>query len=427
MCFLCSHHTCLLQDAQAACLADAGPPRRCAGFLWRAVRAQRASTAHSHVAAASAGSFLPLSFERVTHTTRHLDDVSTDVYQHACWPLEGTTSVVAVMTTVPRPKGVSYVARAAASVLSEALPLLVVAGNGHEGEGEASEAETWAFAQPGGVRFVRIPDDVTAAASSSKPPTAVRRGNSFGGQATQWGKRQNGRGSRMHRPARLPPRRLGPTPTRLTVFDWRARESAHWAWAVDLALMCSDAPFVLYLEDDMLLAQGAGDDLVDRLREWATRGKGPSNATQGAEKATAKHSSPAGLPPVRRANTPQPPIPDFPGLGWLGLSLWSADDLPDGHACANCYTKALVLPRHNAAVLARYVAAWIWDKPVDWLIADIERNGGGRLRALVPNLAEHVGDQSSLAGMRREWQRSAWFKKHPFTASGEGGHSAAAG
>ena len=101
--------------------------------------------------------------------------------------------------------------------------------------------------------------------------------------------------------------------------------------------------------------------------------------------------------------------------------------MPDGHACANCYTKALVLPRHNAAVLARYVAAWIWDKPVDWLIADIERNGGGRLRALVPNLAEHVGDQSSLAGMRREWQRSAWFKKHPFTASGEGGHSAAAG
>ena len=358
-----------------------------------------------------------------------MDDVSTDVYQHACWPLDGTTSVVAVMTTVPRPKGVSYVARAAASVLSEALPLLMVAGDGHEAEGDASDAESWAFSQPGGVRFVRIPDDVTSAASSKPPGRAVRRGNSFAGQATQWGKRHHGARTagdgRTQRTARQPPRRTGPSPSRLSVFDWRARESAHWAWAVELALQSSDAPFVLYLEDDVLLAQGAGDALVDRLREWAARGSGPSNATRGAEKAIAMHSSAAGKPPVRRSAAPQPPIPDFPALGWLGLSLWSADDLPDGHACANCYTKALVLPRHNAAVLATYVAAWIWDKPVDWLIADIERNGGGRLRALVPNLAEHVGDQSSLEGLRREWQRSAWFKKHAFTASGEGGHRAA--
>jgi len=76
---------------------------------------------------------------------------------------------------------------------------------------------------------------------------------------------------------------------------------------------------------------------------------------------------------------------------------------------------------------------------VDWLLADVERASGSRLRALVPALAEHVGcvpplpqgkptgranlvicrDQSSLAGMRREWQRSAYFKHVPFKGAGE--------
>lgn len=77
---------------------------------------------------------------------------------------------------------------------------------------------------------------------------------------------------------------------------------------------------------------------------------------------------------------------------------------------------------------------------MDWLLADVERASGTRLRALVPALAEHVGcaplagesvplslltqrhscrDQSSLAGVRREWQRSAYFKHVPFKGAGE--------
>jgi hypothetical protein len=98
-----------------------------------------------------------------------------------------------------------------------------------------------------------------------------------------------------------------------------------------------------------------------------------------------------------------------------------------GHACENCYTKALLLPRATAGVLAAHVAARFTAKPVDWLLAEVEKApGGARLRALVPNLAEHVGDQSSLRGVRREWQRSAYFKRVPFRAAGESAGAALA-
>ena len=56
-------------------------------------------------------------------------------------------------------------------------------------------------------------------------------------------------------------------------------------------------------------------------------------------------------------------------------------------------------------MLSAYVRVRSQEKPVDWLLADVERAGGSRLRALVPALAEHVGDQSSLRGVRREWCR----------------------
>lgn len=93
---------------------------------------------------------------------------------------------------------------------------------------------------------------------------------------------------------------------------------------------------------------------------------------------------------------------------------------------------------------------------MDWLLADVEKREGRRLRALVPNLCEHIGravnpaslaaflpmrsrwnqddgfnddashcfgllqspppiannrTQSSLKGVKRDWQKSAWFKK----------------
>ena len=42
-------------------------------------------------------------------------------------------------------------------------------------------------------------------------------------------------------------------------------------------------------------------------------------------------------------------------------------------------------------LLARFVWHRYPHKPVDWLFADAERAQGRRIRALVPNLAEHVG------------------------------------
>ena len=403
---------------------------RCAGFLW-----QHAGRSSAIGGRPRRGRFLPLAFERVAPVTRSLDQVATDVYQHACWPIDATSSVVTVMTTVPRPKGISYVVRAANSVVAEALPLILVYADGIQqsrsdgqqpppssSHAESSIAADWAFAQPGGVRFVRVPETVSNDAAAAVDESAGVK------MADLLMSRSSG------------PRRIGggraPSPTSFTsasrTYRWRAHESAHWAWSVQLALTASDAPFVLYMEDDVVLAQGAADALMARLREWTARSHGSSNATGAADRAMAARLPPVDTSPrkggiktmTRRASTPQPPIPDFPEVGWLGLSLWSADDEPDGHACANCYTKALVLPRHNAAVLAAHVAQRVSDKPVDWLIGDVERAGGGRLRALVPNLAEHVGDQSSLAGLRREWQRSAWFKKHTFKGSGEGATTA---
>jgi hypothetical protein len=38
---------------------------------------------------------------------------------------------------------------------------------------------------------------------------------------------------------------------------------------------------------------------------------------------------------------------------------------------------------------------------------------------LTPARAACSRDQSSLRGVRREWQRSAWFKKVPFAGAGE--------
>jgi hypothetical protein len=59
---------CRTQEAKAACLAEARPPRRCAGFAWR----RRGGFGN-------AGSFLPLPFERVAPLRR--GDAAVDVYQ----------------------------------------------------------------------------------------------------------------------------------------------------------------------------------------------------------------------------------------------------------------------------------------------------------------------------------------------------------
>ena len=98
-----------------------------------------------------------------------------------------------------------------------------------------------------------------------------------------------------------------------------------------------------------------------------------------------------------------------------------------GHPCDNCYTKALVLPHQTALVLTEYVEqrfmariscygghalstvrasvltrsfSAVQEKPVDWLLADVERASGTRLRALVPALAEHVGCAALLPARR---------------------------
>jgi hypothetical protein len=62
---------CCTQEAKAACLAEARPPRRCAGFAWR----RRGGFGN-------AGSFLPLPFERVAPLRRA--DAAVDVYQVSC-------------------------------------------------------------------------------------------------------------------------------------------------------------------------------------------------------------------------------------------------------------------------------------------------------------------------------------------------------
>lgn len=161
-------------------------------------------------------------------------------------------------------------------------------------------------------------------------------------------------------------------------------------------------------QDDMVLARGAASALRARLAHadapgaaslfFNTTGLGPPGGATGAENGGA----PGG------------------NSTWLGLSLWSADDRPDGHACDNCYSKALLFRKGDAEAVADHV--WhnypvrergpehppnnreypvsirrisprtsAQDEPVDWLIADVEKREGRRVRALVPNLAEHIG------------------------------------
>jgi len=299
------------------------------------------------------------------------------------------------MTTLRRPTNASYVRRAAATVLAEGLPLLLVDVNPHE----PSEAAGWAFEQRGGVRYVRAPDSLGATVDAALAARAVAREAEVAAAAAQG---------------------------RVLIFSsrkdgedrWRWRESLDWAWAVSAATAAADASFVPYLEDDVLLARGAATHLGARIAEWLTRGGGPADVAAAALAAqTAPPQPPA--PMVVKTTPSPPPVQPDETAGWMGLSLWSADDAPDGHACANCYTKALALPRATALALAAHVETRFTAAPVDWLLAEVERAGGARLRALVPNLAEHVGDFSSLAGVRREWQRSAYFKRTPFAAAGE--------
>lgn len=368
-------------EAKTACLQNTGALRgasRCAGFMYR--------SNHEH----SGPAFLALSVDNVGALR---SDAKGTVYQHACWPLEGP--IIATMTTLRRPSNASYVRRAAATVLAEGLPLLLVDVNPHE----PSEVAAWAFRQPGGLRYIRAPDSVGAAVAAALAARAVAR------EAEMAAAKEQGKvlifSSRKEGEDR-----------------WRWRECLDWAWAVTEATAASDAGFVLYLEDDVLLARSAANDLSNRLAEWATRGGGPADVTAASAAAQAALPKPPPAAVPKRTPSPPPVQPDETA-GWMGLSLWSADAAPDGHACANCYTKALVLPRSTALVLAAHVEARFTTAPVDWLLGEVESAGGARLRALVPNLAEHVGDFSSLAGVRREWQRSAYFKQTPFVAAGE--------
>jgi hypothetical protein len=66
---------------------------------------------------------------------------------------------------------------------------------------------------------------------------------------------------------------------------WRWKETLDWAWAVAAAVRASDAAYVLYLEDDMVLAEGAADDLADRLAEWAQRDGGAADVAAAAQRA----------------------------------------------------------------------------------------------------------------------------------------------
>jgi hypothetical protein len=112
---------------------------------------------------------------------------------------------------------------------------------------------------------------------------------------------------------------------------WRWKETLDWAWAVAAAVRASDAAYVLYLEDDMVLAEGAADDLADRLAEWAGREGGAADVAQAAQKALFMASPPPLQPAWKtRGAVPRPPPPLNRRAGWMGLSLWSADDLPDG-------------------------------------------------------------------------------------------------
>ena len=369
-------------SAARACLLAAARGARCAGF-----------------ALDSAPSFTLLSFDAL-HDTLH--DVPgpakrAEVWQHACWPLEG--AVLALMTTTARPGNASYVRRAAASVAAEGLPLFLV-DTGGSASAEASfepEAARWAFQQPSGVRYVRAPTKLAELAAGPA-----------------------GRG----RPSQA-----------AALAEWRTRETLHFSWALRRAAKLAagrGGSYVLFMEDDCVLAKGAAAALARRLQPDALGGRVMRDAAVSAAASSALgRSMRLGKAPMPRLVPPAPQAAGMhPRLGWLALSLWSADALPDLHGCDNCYTKALVFTLPGAQTLASHARTRAREKPVDWLLADVEKAAGGGRRAilaLVPNLAEHVGDQSSLVGLRREWQRSAYFKQHPFKPAGEEGVAGEAG
>jgi hypothetical protein len=238
---------------------------------------------------------------------------------------------------------VSYVSRAARAVAAEGLPLLLADANGDR----SSEAADWALSRAGGVRYVRAPHDAIAArVDEAARARDARRVARVPPRACPT--RADTRAGYVHACVHVLRSRIAVFRTRAPSAGvasayrashreqeldlWRWKESADWAWAVAAAVQASDATHVLYLEDDVVLAAGAADAMAARVAEWTRRGGGAADvAPTVAAMATAPRPPPP--PPARlsrRAPRAPPPPADDGVDGWMGLSLWSADDLPDG-------------------------------------------------------------------------------------------------
>jgi hypothetical protein len=87
----------------------------------------------------------------------------------------------------------------------------------------------------------------------------------------------------------------------------------------------------------MVLSSGAADAMAARLAQWASRDGGAADVAAAAAWAAAAPAPPPKPPAWLRLRAPPqqatPPPPANASAGWMGLSLWSADDRPDG-ACA---------------------------------------------------------------------------------------------
>lgn len=169
----------------------------------------------------------------------------------------------------------------------------------------------------------------------------------------------------------LPPS-FGDSPERIW---WRSKEALDTAATIEAALQAdTTASYYIHFQDDIRVAAG----FLDKLRSYL-----------------------AGLPQHQRSQ-------DF-------ISMYSSGDYGRTKPYINAGTPvgmvAFCIPRKLATGLARHIREKFYTKPVDWLMEDYRVLQNSNEHVIVPNLVQHQGGQSTLAGKTYDLKRgSATFQ-----------------
>jgi hypothetical protein len=153
-------------------------------------------------------------------------------------------------------------------------------------------------------------------------------------------------------------------------FWWRSKEALDTAFVLKAGLKAAPgADYVIFLQDDIMLAPS----LVEKLVTF-----------------------------VKGHSTPNDPA-DITALWSLGAAAPEPVKGPVHFGCVAFAIRASIVPD-----LVAYIRAKFADAPVDWLLSDFIRDDKKSLWTVHPNLAQHVGVTSSLAGKQQKLQSSSF-------------------